>query len=65
MCRKMTLGHILTPRTRINSKWIKDVNGIPQTIKILEKNIGGKILDIACNNILYEIFPQARETKKK
>ena len=61
----MKVDHFLIPRTRINSKWIKDVNGIPQTIKILEKNIGGKILDIACNNILLNISPQARETKEK
>ena len=61
----MKVDHFLIPRTRINSKWIKDVNGIPQTIKILEKNIGSKILDIACNNILLNISPQARETKEK
>ena len=40
------------PHTRINSKWIKDLNVKPKTIKILEENIGHKILDIAHSNIL-------------
>ena len=65
MWRKMTLGHLLTPYTRINSKWIKDVNVTPQIIKILEENIGSKILDIARSNFLSEQFPQAREIKEK
>ena len=64
-CRKMKLDHLLTAHMRINSKWIKDLNVRPKTLKIEEENIGSKILDIASNNILLDISPQARETKEK
>ena len=50
---------------RINSKWIKNLNVRPETIKILEENIGSKILDIAWSNILLYISPQAMETEEK
>ena len=60
-CRKMKLDHLLTPHMRINSKWIKDWNVRPETIK----TVGSKILDIACSNILSAISPQARKTKEK
>ena len=49
----------------INSKWIKDLNVRPKTLKIIEENIGSKILNIAHCNILLDISPQARETKEK
>ena len=64
MCRRVKLGHLLTPHRIINSKWIKDLNVKLQTIKILEENIGNKVSDIAHNNILSDISPQARETKE-
>ena len=53
------------PHTKINSKWINDLNVRPETIKILEENTSRKISDIACSNILLGISPQARETKEK
>ena len=61
----MKLDHLLTPHTRINSKWIKDLNVRPTTIKIVEENIGSKIAHIACSNILSDMSPQARETTTK
>ena len=57
--------HLLMLHTRINSKWIKDVNVRPENIKILQESIGSKILDIACSNIFSVISPQERETKEK
>ena len=62
---KMKPDHLLTLYTRINSKWIKDLNVRPETVKILEENIGSKISGIAHGNILSDISPQARETKEK
>ena len=56
---------LLTSQTGVNSKWIKYLNVRPETIKILEENIGSKISDIAHSNILSDISPQARETKEK
>ena len=64
-CRKMKLDHLITPHSKINSKGIKDLNVRPETIKILEENIGSKISYIAHSNILSDISPQARETKRK
>ena len=61
----MKLGHRLTPHTRTNSNWIKDLNVRPKTIKIIEENIGSQITDTAHSNILLDISPQARETKEK
>ena len=61
----MKLDHILTPNSRINSKWIKDLNVGPKTIKIIEKNIGSKISDIAQSNILLDISPQQGKKEKK
>ena len=64
-CQKVKLDHLLTPHTRINSKWIKDLNVRHRTIQILEENFGSKISNIACSNILSDISPQAREINKQ
>ena len=61
----MKLDHFLIPRSRVNSKWIKDLNARLETTKIVEEKTGSKISDVTCSNILLNISPQARETKEK
>ena len=64
-CRKVKLDHLLTSHTRKNSKWTKDLNVRPETIKTLEENISSIISDIAHSNFLLDVSPQAGETKEK
>ena len=61
----MNLDHQLTPYTRINSKWITDLNISHDTIKVLEENIGRKISDIPHSNIFVDISPRANEINEK
>ena len=61
----MKLEHFLTPYTKINSKWIKDLYIRPETIKLLEENIGKTLSDINLSRILYAPPPRMLEIKAK
>ena len=59
----MKLEHFITPHTKINSKWIKDLTVRPETIKLLEENTGRTLDDINQNKILYDSPPRVMEIK--
>ena len=61
----MKLEHFLTPYTKINSKWIRDLNVRQETIKLLEENIGKTPPDINHSRILYDPPPRVMEIKEK
>ena len=61
----MKLEHFLIPYTNINSKWIKDLNVRPETIKLSEENIGRTLNDINQSKILYDLPPRVIEIKTK
>ena len=64
-CKRMKLEYFLTPYTIIYSKWIKDLNIRPETIKLLEENIGQTLSDIHHSRILYDPPPRILEIKAK
>ena len=64
-CKKMKLDHQLTSYTKINSRWIKDLNISHDTIKVLEENIGRKISDIPHCNIFTNMSPRTRDIKER
>ena len=64
-CKRMKLEHFLTPYRKINSKWIKDLNVRPETINLLEENIGKTLSDINHSRILYDSPPRILEIKTK
>ena len=61
----MKLEHFLTPSTKTNLKWIKDLNVRPETIKLLDENIGRTLSDINHSKILYDPPPRVMEIKRK
>ena len=64
-CKRMKLGHYLTPYTKINSKWIKDLKVRPETIKLLEENIGKTLSNINHSRMPYDPPPRVMEIKAK
>ena len=64
-CKRVILEHFLTPYTKINLKWIKDLNVRPETIKTLEENIGKTLSDINHSRFLYDPPPRILEIKAK
>ena len=61
----MILDHQLTPYTKINSGWVKDLNTSHNAIKVLEENIGRQMSDIPCCNIFTDMSQRARDIKER
>ena len=64
-CKRMKLEHFLTQYTKINSKWTKDPNVRPETVKLLEENTGRTPDDVNQSKILYDPPPRVTEIKTK
>ena len=65
MCRKVELNPFLTSYAKINSRWIRDLNVRPKTIKTLQENLGNNIQDIGMGKIFMTKTPKAIATKAK
>ena len=65
ICKRIKLNHFLTTYSKLNSKWITDLDMKHEIIKLLEENIGSDLFDTVCSNISLGMSPQARETKAK
>ena len=64
-CKRRKLEHFITPYTKINSKWIKDLNIRPETIKLLEENIGKTFSEVNQSRIFYDPPPRVMGIKAK
>ena len=64
-CKKVKLDHQLTPYTKINWRWIKDLNISRDTIKVLQERTGRKVSDIPHSNIFTDMSPKARDIKER
>ena len=65
MYKRMKLEHFLTSYTKINLKWIKDLNRRPETMKLLEENIGRTPFDLNQGKIFYDLPPRVMKIKTK
>ena len=64
-CKRMKLEYFLTPYTKINSKWIKYLNIRPETIELLEENIGRTLSDINSSKFFFALPPTVMKIKTK
>ena len=64
-CKRVKLEHFLTPHTKINTKWMKDLNVRQKTIKLLEENMGRTFFNINHSKIFYDPPPRVMEIKTK